>query len=129
MRVLLAFAALFTATLLAQQPPDIVGLTDFPVPAWPQDGIIPTAMKDNYVFVDLPKNEYVVAYPENLGTEAFAKDPGKMRINRYSLLRDVQPSFAVTITPVNPTRLRYAYTVANDAGARQSIDMLVLALS
>jgi len=128
MRVLLAVVALFSIALFAQQPPDIVGLTDFPVPAWPQDGVIPAALKESYVFIDLPKNEYVVAYPENLGTEAFAKDPGKIRINRYPLLRDVQPAIAVTITSINAAKLRYAYTVANGGGAKQSIDMLVLAL-
>src|SRR5579872_3934319 len=82
---------LFAAVALAQQT-DVIGLTDFPVPAWPENGVVPASMKDNYVFIDLPKNEYVVAYPENLGTDAFTKDgPGALKINRYELLRNVAP--------------------------------------
>jgi hypothetical protein len=117
---------LLTLVLLFQ---DIVGLTDFPVPPWPAEGVVPASMKDTYVFLDLAKNEYVVAYPENLGTENFAKDPGKMRINRYALLRDVQPEFSVTITKVDADKLRYTYTITNGASAKQSIDSVILALS
>jgi hypothetical protein len=120
--------ALFSLTLLAQQQ-DIIGLTDFPVPAWPQEGVVPASMKDNFVFIDLPKNEYVVAYPENLGTDAFKDTPGKMKVARYELLRNVAPTINVTISTVNSTRLKYAYTVANGATAKQSIDQWILDLT
>jgi hypothetical protein len=115
-------------TLLAQQQ-DIVGLTDFPVPAWPQDGIVPESMKDNYVFIDLPKNEYVVAYPENLGTDSFKDGPGKMKISRYDLLRGVAPSITVAISPANGSGFKYAYSISNESSAKQSIDQWILDLS
>ena len=121
-------ALLITASLLAQQS-DVVGLTDFPVPAWPENGVVPASMKENYVFIDLPKNEYVVAYPENLGTEAFAKDgPGRMKISRYELLRNVAPIVSVAITPVGPSKFKYAYAIENGGSAKQSIDQWMMAL-
>ena len=128
MRFLLAIALL--STFLFAQQPEVVGLSDFPVPEWPKDGVVPGAMKENYIFVDLEKNEYVVAYPENLGTDAFTKDgPGKMKVNRYELLRNVAPAVGVAIGPSTAGKLKYSYTVANGATAKQSIDVWVLALS
>jgi hypothetical protein len=113
----------------AVQQPDIAGLSDFPAPPWPADGKVPPELKETYVFVDLAKNEYVVAYPENLGTEAFAKDPGPLRINRYDLLRNVSPAVSVAIAPVpNSAKFKYTYTVANASSAKQSIDQYILVL-
>jgi len=127
MRFLLTIV-LLASIALAQQP-DPIGLSDFPVPAWPNDGIVPASMKDTYVFVDVPKNEYVIAYPENLGTEAFAKDgPGRMKISRYELLRNVAPAVSVAITPANASKLMYEYSVANGSPAKQSIDTWLLVL-
>jgi hypothetical protein len=127
MRFLLTIV-LLASFALAQQP-DPIGLSDFPVPAWPSDGVVPASMKDNYVFVDPPKNEYVIAYPENLGTEAFAKDgPGRMKISRFELLRNVAPLVSVAITPANAAKLVYDYSVANGSSAKQSIDTWLLVL-
>jgi len=118
---------LLAATLLAGQN-DVAGLTDFPVPAWPENGVVPAELKDNYVFVDLPKNEYVVAYPENLGTDAYAKEgPGRLKINRYELLRDVDPIVSVAITAAD-SKYKYAYTVENGKSAKQSIDQWIMSL-
>ena len=118
---------LVTTALFAQQT-DVVGLTDFPVPPWPENGVVPASMKDNYVFVDLAKNEYVVAYPENLGTETYAKDgPGRLKINRYELLRNVAPVVSVSITAA-AGKYKYAYTVENGSSAKQSIDQCIMAL-
>ena len=129
LKALIVAALCWSAVALAQQQQDLIGLTDFPVPAWPDNGVIPEAMKENYVFVDLAKNEYVVVYPENLGTDAFKDGPGKLKMNRYPLLRNVAPAINVAITAVAAGRLKYAYTVANGANAKQSIDAWVLALS
>src|SRR5262245_43344067 len=103
----MSFAVLFcvSTALLAQQL-DVIGLTDFPVPNWPANGVVDASLKDRYVFVDLPKNEYVVAYPENLGTDAFANNPGKMKIARYELVRNVAPLVSVGITSVNHDRYK-----------------------
>ncbi|MBI4471872.1 MAG: hypothetical protein HY646_04330 [Acidobacteria bacterium] len=119
---------LLFASIAAAVEQDPVGLSDFPVPAWPQDGKIPPELKEKYVFVDLPKNEYVVAYPENLGTDTFAQNPGALRINRYELLRDVAPAVSVEITAAKPGVFKYAYTVANGGRVKQSIDQWILVL-
>src|SRR5438034_6580794 len=81
-----------TITVVAQQR-DPAGLSlDFPVPAWPANGVLSPEMKNQYVFVDLANNEYVVAYPENLGSPNYEKDgPKERRVNRYKLQRAVEP--------------------------------------
>jgi hypothetical protein len=127
--VLIRFLAivLAAAAVLGQQQ-DVIGLADFPVPAWPANGVVDASLKDRYVFVDLAKNEYVIAYPENLGTDAFATNPGRMKITRYDMLRNVTPAVSLAVTPAG-TGYKYSYTVANGAGAVQSIDTFVLALT
>ena len=117
--LIIALAALTAA--LAQQPS--VGLPGFPVPNWPANGVVPAEMKGKYVFVDPAKNEYVVAFPENLASPTFDKDgPGAMRVMRLELLRAVEPNVNLTLSPMNGGRLRYTYEVANASGAKQSID-------
>jgi hypothetical protein len=112
----------------AQQQRETAALPDFPVPPWPASGIIPAELAGKYVFVDVAKNEYVLAYPENLGTPAFEKDgPGALKIARYELQRNVEPTASVVVSVVNPTTYRYAYTVGNGAAAKQSIDQFSLA--
>jgi len=120
-----AFSGLFSFNLIARQR-DSVALSDFPVPAWPADGTIPPALKDKYVFVDLEKNEYVLAYPSNLGTPAFEKDPGALKIARYELLRNVDPEVAVEVTRSSPTRVSFKFAVTNRPAAKQSIDQWLL---
>jgi hypothetical protein len=113
---------LFTVVCMAQQPAT-VGLPDFPVPAWPANGVVPADMKDKYVFVDPAKNEYIVAFPENLGSTDYEKDgPGAMKVNRFELLRNVEPVVNTTIAPMNGGKLRYTYEVANGSTAKQTID-------
>src|SRR5262245_30610462 len=107
------------------QQQETIALTDFPVPAWPAEGTPPP--KDKYVFVDLAKNEYVVAYPGNLGTPAFEKDgPGSLKISRYELQRNVDPKVSVEITRPSSTKYRYAYSVMNGPAAKQTIDQWLL---
>ena len=66
---------LFCGVFALAQQRDIVGLTDFPVPAWPEGGIdpepgvMPPEHSEDYVFVDLANNEFVVAYPVSLEEE------------------------------------------------------------
>lgn len=121
-----SFATAFSAQ---QEPQDTIALTDFPAPPWPQNGVIPAELKDKYVFLDFAKNEYVVAYPANLGAETFEKDgPAPLKIARYELLRNVQPAISVTTTAVNPDTYKYAYSVANGPQAKQSIDQSALVL-
>jgi hypothetical protein len=111
---------LIAATGLAQQR-ETAGLTDFPVPAWPADGKVPPELKDKYVFIDLARNEYVLAYPSKLGTPDFEKDPGEMRIARFELQRGVEPAINVAVTALGQ-KYKYDYTVRNAPNARQAID-------
>jgi len=121
--LILMIVALIATIAAAQGQQESAALTDFPVPAWPANGVVPAEMKDKYVFVDLAKNEFVLAYPENLGTPTFEKDgPGPLKIARYDLLRNVEPNAVVAVTTLSPGRFKYAYTVGNGAAAKQSLD-------
>ena len=101
----------------------------FPVPVWPSNGVVSPEMKGQYVFVDLAKNEYIVAYPENLGSPNMEKDgPGLLQVNRYKLQRDVEPKITVTVNPSAGGKFKYTYTVNNAPNAKQSIGQFALAL-
>jgi len=134
MRRLLVLIVVAAAVGIAYaQQQDTIGLTNFPVPAWPKDGKIPAELKDKYVFIDLDKNEYVIAYPENLpvvetsaAREAYQKaGPGPLRIARYPLLRNVDPTVLVTVTS-SGGKYKYAYSVADGPKAKQSIDQWIV---
>jgi hypothetical protein len=102
---------------------------DYPVPAWPADGVIPPDLKDHYVFVDVNKNQYVVAYPENLGKPDFAKSgPGQREVSRYPLQRAVDPAVLLNITKTPDGKYKYVYTVADGTNAKGSIQQWVLSL-
>jgi hypothetical protein len=102
---------------------------EFPVPLWPANGVIPPELKTNYVFLDLAKNEYVVAYPQNLGSPDFEKDgPGQRDVMRFPMQRNVDPKVIVALTPANGGKVKYAYTIADSPSAKQAIDQWVLVL-
>jgi hypothetical protein len=113
----------------AAQQRDAANLSlDFPVPAWPANGVIPPEMKNQFVFVDLPNNEYVVAYPENLGSPNYEKDgPAERRVHRYKLQRDVDPQVAAVVTSTGG-KYKIVYAVSNGPKAKQSIDQWTLVL-
>ena len=79
-RLLALIALLVFAGFATGQQADPVGLTDFPVPAWPEGGIdpepgvMPPEFSETYVFVDLENNEYIVAYPVALEEEEEEED-------------------------------------------------------
>lgn len=104
------------------QQQETAGLSGFPVPVWPENGVIPPDLKGRYVFVDLAKGEYVLAYPGNLGTPDFEKAPAALQISRFELQRNVEPGVLVAINLESPNKYKYAYTVRNAAAARQWID-------
>jgi hypothetical protein len=113
----------------AAQQRDAANLSlDFPVPAWPANGVIPAEMKNQFVFVDLPNNEYVVAYPENLGSPNYEKDgPAERRVHRYKLQRDVDPQVAAAVTATGG-KYKFVYAVSNGPKAKQSLDQWALVL-
>src|SRR5215471_15600090 len=101
---------------------------DFPVPTWPADGVIPADLKSHYVFVDATKNEYVVAYPDNLGSPNFEKDgPKERQVSRFKLQRDVEPAVNVAVTTATNGKFKYSYTVLDAPKAKQSIDQWAVA--
>lgn len=74
-QLLTLIALLVFAGFATGQQADPVGLTDFPVPAWPaggidpEPGVMPPEFSETYVFLDLENNEYIVAYPVALEEE------------------------------------------------------------
>ena len=127
-RTVLLFTLMVTATLAFGRQQDPVALTDFPAPAWPANGVVPADVKDKYVFIDLAKNQYVVAYPENLGSATFEKDgPGPLKIGRFDLLRNVAPAVSVSVTAA-AGKFKYSYSVANAPAAKQSVDQWSLVM-
>jgi len=126
----LVFLMVATAAISgAAQQRDAANLSvDFPVPAWPANGVVPPELKNNYVFVDPSKNQYIVAFPENLGSPNFEKDgPAERRVNRYPLQRDVDPTTAVSVTS-SGGKYKYVYTVFNGPNAKGSLDQWALVL-
>ena len=187
--VLLVFAGFATG-----QQADPVGLTDFPVPAWPEGGIdpepgvMPPEFSETYVFVDLANNEFVVAYPialeeaeeeeeqeqaqqqqQQQGQQARGRGRGRggqqpatqgrgrggrggrggqqqpeeaeepeeepedtgpvpLKITHYDLLRAVEPAVTLDVSEIGADRYRYAYTLANGPGAKQSIDQWAMVM-
>jgi hypothetical protein len=123
--ILIAIAAVSVA-----QQRDAASLNpEFPVPVWPSNGVIPDGLKNHYVFVDPAKNEFVVAYPGNLGSPNFEKDGPKDRlVSRYKLQRDVDPAVNAVITAAPGGRFKYAYTVVDAPKAKQSIDQWALVM-
>src|SRR5215475_3558958 len=123
--ILIAIAAVSFA-----QQRDAANLNpEFPVPVWPSNGVIPDGLKSHYVFVDPAKNEFVVAYPGNLGSPNFEKDGPKDRlVSRYKLQRDVEPAVNAAITAAPGGRYKYTYTVVHAPKAKQSIDQWALVM-
>src|SRR6266481_5369698 len=53
-----------------------------PVPLWPADGRIPSELSNRHVFYDAAADEVVIAFPSNLGSPDFDKDPGSLKLYR-----------------------------------------------
>ena len=196
-RLLTLIALLVFAGFATGQQVDPVGLTDFPVPAWPEGGIdpepgvMPPEFSETYVFIDLENNEFIVAYPlaleeaeeeeeeeqqaqqqqqqQQQGQQARGRGRGRggqqqgqqargrggrggrgggqpqeepeepeeepedtgpvpLKITHYDLLRGVEPAVTLAVSEIGSDRYRYAYTLANGPGARQSIDQWAMVL-
>jgi len=121
-------AATAIAGVAQQRDPNKVA-ADYPVPLWPSTGVIPPDLKSHYVFVDAAKNEFVVAYPENLGSPNFEKDgPSTRQVSRYKLQMYVDPRVSVAIAASAGGKFRYAYTVADGPAAKGSVDQWALTM-
>jgi hypothetical protein len=126
-RALILISAISIPGMAQQNDPAKISL-DIPLPAWPANDVVPPEMKNQFVFVDLPNNEYVVAYPENLGSPDFEKNPpAKRRIVRFKLQRNVEPKVSVAVTPT-AGKYKYVYAVLNNQSAKATLDQWVLVL-
>ena len=96
------------------------------VPIWPSNGVISKEISNQYVFYDPRTAECVIAYPANLGTSQFEKNPGKLVISRFATTRGARPSIQFSIVH-DQEKYRYAYRVANGAGAKRPITSWYLA--
>ncbi len=110
----LAFIALAGIPVVAQVAS--VGLS--PVPIWPPGGVLPSELDGQYVFFDPGTGEAVLAFPENLGTRGFSQNPGRLKIVRVLLQRNVRPTMRVALREQEEGTLEYEYTVRNDPGAK-----------
>jgi hypothetical protein len=97
-----------------------------PVPIWPSDGVIPKEVSDQYVFYDPRTEEYVIAYPENLGTPQFERNRGRLLVSRFPTARGAKPSIQFSVVR-EQEKYRYTYQVDNGGGARRPITSWYLA--
>ena len=111
---ILGFMVLAGIPVLAQQAS--VGLS--PVPIWPPRGVLPSELDGRYVFFDPGTGEALLAFPANLGTPGFAQNPGRLKIIRILLQRNVQPIMRVELREQEEGTLEYEYTVRNGPGAK-----------
>jgi hypothetical protein len=108
-----------------RQTPQIrVGL---PVPLWPKDGLIPKEPTHQYVFYDLPADEYVVVYPENIEEPDYDKNPGPLHIERIGTTRETKPEVSFSVNPEGD-KFKYRYRMSNKEGARKAITTWMLSM-
>src|SRR5215207_5295835 len=96
------------------------------VPIWPSNGIVPKEVSNQYVFYDPRTEEYVVAYPENLGTPDFERNSGRLLISRFPTTKGAKPFIQFSIVR-DQEKYRYTYRLANAEGAKRSITSWYLA--
>jgi hypothetical protein len=97
------------------------------VPAWPKDGKIPPQFVTRYVFYDNDTDEFVIAFPENLGTPEYARSHGALKIFRVQSNRTARAIITFGVTLVDG-KYRYAYRVENRAEARRPVTLWDLVL-
>jgi hypothetical protein len=88
-----------------------------PVPIWPQNGIVPDTLRQQYVFLDPSTNEVVLSVPEDWT----APDNGIRKQVRFTLRNGTDPFVSVHVQP-SAGRFTYQYSVGNGAHARQALD-------
>ena len=91
-----------------------------PIPLWPGDAAAPSQASKEYVFVDPPKAQLVLYYPENLGKPGFDKNPGKPKLERVELRSKVHGSLNGSVRAAGGTFI-YSYRLTNGDTATQAI--------
>ena len=90
------------------------------VPAWPKSGVIPPQFATRYVFYDFDTDEFVLAFPENLGRPEFASNHGALRVYRIPSNRTARAVITFEVVSVQG-KYKYAYRVENRIEAKQPI--------
>jgi hypothetical protein len=97
------------------------------VPEWPRNGQIPPQQSGHYVFYDADKDEFVVAYPVNIGEPNVARNSAKLRVYHVPTSRGARARITFEVTPVQG-KFKYTYRVSNGANAKKAIMSWDLAL-
>jgi hypothetical protein len=84
-----------------------------PVPPLNRDGTVPD-MKDNFVFVDPPTGDIVLAYPD-------PQAPGQNKKLRFGRHNQVDPVVTSTVTALPGGGYKYAYTVQNGPKGKKKL--------
>lgn len=105
--------AVFAATLVALGQVELGG----PLPVWPEDGQVPQALRDRYVFVSADGHALVLRIP----IEAEAGLAGPVRLVRMPLFNELAPAVSVAVTRGESGEFVYRYEVRNGPSAKDSI--------
>lgn len=90
------------------------------VPFWPANGVPPPELADfTYVYADYAAQEFVVSFPENLGTG----NPATGRRVQFRIEKQdtVEPAVSVELVKTGNGDVTYRYAVRNGAQARRGI--------
>lgn len=93
-----------------------------PVPIWPQSGVLPDALQQQYVFFDPSTNEVVLNVPE----DPAAPNNGVRKQVRFTLHNGTDPLVSVHIQPSAGGSLSYQYSIGNGSSARQPLETFAL---
>ncbi len=90
------------------------------IPFWPSNGVPPPELADfTYVYVDYAAQEFVVSFPDNLGSG----NPATGRRVQFRIEKQdtVEPAVTVELVKTGNGDMIYRYTVRNGAQARRGI--------
>jgi hypothetical protein len=121
---MIAGRALFLSALVAICAPGIAqtgaSLRISPVPLWPKNADLSSFPPDQYVFLELPANNYVVAIRSQEGLIE--------RLIRAPIHNQVAPAVTVAVSRDPDGRFHYRYTVSNGSSARTPIQRWAVAV-
>lgn len=88
-----------------------------PLPVWPEDGRLPEALGDRYVFISADGHALVLRIP----TDAEAGLAGPVRLVRMPLFNELAPALSVAVARGESGEFVYRYEVRNAQSAKDSI--------
>jgi hypothetical protein len=91
-----------------------------PIPLYPANGAIPAEMSDKYLFLDGATRDLVISYPASLATSDVPMAGPRTEV-RVEMKTHVSPFVYVQFSPDTSGRIRYGYTIVNEARATRDI--------